>query len=119
MIYSDTQQLIKEIKNYMNMRDIKIVDLAKKIGCPANTLSQLMRQPNITLEKLNDICKALDCDLEINLIEKDDHTNQEETYYNVALAARNETLRMNKKQMDEFAKSANNAPNNSRNHDMF
>lgn len=120
MIYSNTPQLQQYIKDYMKNNGIKQVDLARKLNRSRQSIYEILnKQQNISLDYLKEICNALGCDLDINFIKTDDATNQEETYYNVALAARNETLHMNKEQMEAFAKSANNAPNSSRNRDMF
>ena len=70
MIYTDTNSILLYIRQQMLAKKIKVSDLAEKMNKAPSTVSQTFKQDNITLENLNDICKALDYDLEINLIEK-------------------------------------------------
>ena len=70
MIYTDTNSILLYIRQQMLARKIKVSDLAEKMNKEPSTVSQTFKQDNITLENLNDICKALDYSLEINLIEK-------------------------------------------------
>lgn len=118
MLYSNTQDIFLYIRQQMLAKKITIKELAIRMNRSQSTVSTILKQNNITLETLNDICKALDYDLEINLIEKD--AKSEEPIYNIAMAAREQQpLVMNKQQMESFAKSADEAPNSSQNHDMF
>lgn len=118
MLYSNTQDIFLYIRQQMLAKKITIKELATRMNRSQSTVSTILKQNNITLETLNDICKALNYDLEINLIEKDAET--EKTTYNIAKAARGQQpLTMNKQQMESFAKSANEAPNSSQNRDMF
>ena len=119
MLYSTPKDLIVFIKQQLIAEDITITELANRLDKSQSSISMMFKRGTLTVAMLNDICNALGYDLEINLVKKDISANQKETYYNVALAARNETLHMNNEQMEAFAKSANNAPNSSRNRDMF
>lgn len=68
MIYINTKKLLIYIKQLMLEKDISIKDLACKMNKTQSAMGQMLRQDNITLESLNDICKALDYKLEINII---------------------------------------------------
>ncbi len=55
------------VKHYLLDSKITQKEIAEKIGCNANTISQLLSRDNISLDKMLLIANALDCDLEINL----------------------------------------------------
>lgn len=118
MLYTCTKDIMIYIKQQMIAKGINNTDLATTLNKTPKAISAALRRDNVTLETLNEICQALGYDLEINLIEKD--TETEQTIYNIAKAARGQQpLTMNKRQMESFAKSADKAPNNSQNRDMF
>ena len=61
----------ENLQFYRNQAHLTQAELAEKMNKAPSTMSQTFKQDNITLENLNDICKALDYDLEINLIGKE------------------------------------------------
>lgn len=69
MLYTNTKDLLIYIKQQMLAREISIKDLAIKMNKSQSATGQMLRQKNISLESLNDICKALDYQLEINILD--------------------------------------------------
>lgn len=69
MIYTSTKDVLIYIKQQMLARGITIKDLADKMDLTQSAVGQKLRQKNITLDSLNDICKALDYQIEINIID--------------------------------------------------
>lgn len=69
MIYTSTRDVLIYIKQQMLARGITIKDLADKMDLTQSAVGQKLRQKNITLDSLNDICKALDYQIEINIID--------------------------------------------------
>ena len=55
------------VRHYMIDTKITQKEVAEKIGCNPNTVSQLLNRDNISLDKMQLIADALDCDLEITL----------------------------------------------------
>ena len=72
MIYTNTNNLLIYIRQQMLARKISIKELSDRMHKSQSATGQMLRQNNITLESLNDICKALDYELEINIINKSD-----------------------------------------------
>ena len=52
--------------------EIKNKELAKKLNLSEAALSSRLKQDNISITSLVEICNALGCDLDIELIKKDD-----------------------------------------------
>lgn len=67
MKYTDTPELLKTIKAKMVKDDIKIKDLAVSMGKSQSAASSIMRQTNISLDSLKEICDALNYDLDIEI----------------------------------------------------
>lgn len=67
MKYTDTPKLLKMIKAKMVKDDIKIKDLAVLMGKSQSAASSIMRQNNISLDSLKEICDALGYDLDIEI----------------------------------------------------
>lgn len=74
MIYTNTENLLIYIRQQMLARKISISQLADKLGKNEKTLAQNFRQKNMSLDLINEICQALDYDIDINLILKGDTT---------------------------------------------
>lgn len=68
MIYSNAEKVLIYIKQQMLAEQITIKDLAIRMNKSQSATSQLLRQKNISLETLNEICKAINCQLEINIV---------------------------------------------------
>ena len=68
MLYTNTKDLLIYIKQQMLAREIYIKDLSIRMNKSQSATGQMLRQTNISLESLNDICKALDYQLDINII---------------------------------------------------
>lgn len=67
MIYTNTQDILIYIRQQMIAQNISVVELARRMNRAQSTVSMTFKQKNITLETLNDICKALGCNLVIKL----------------------------------------------------
>lgn len=74
MIYTSTKEILICIRQYMLAQEITIKDLSLRMNKSQSATGQLLRQSNITLESLNDICTALDLQLEINLLDSKSDT---------------------------------------------
>lgn len=74
MIYKgDIKDIIKTIEHIKVDKDISNRDIAERMGKSKQTISNLLngRQPNLTLETLLSLCNAIDCDLVIDIQERD------------------------------------------------
>lgn len=67
MKYINTPELLKMIRANMIKDDIKIKDLATLMDKSQSAASSIMRQTNISLDSLKEICDALNYDLDINI----------------------------------------------------
>lgn len=72
MNYYTPKELLSEIKRLMDLRDIPIKDLASRMHTSQQNVSKIFRNANPTLSTLFDICKALELDIDVNFIRKDD-----------------------------------------------
>lgn len=55
------------VKHFIVDSNVTQREIAEKIGCNPNTVSQLLSRENISLDKMLLIADALDCDLKITL----------------------------------------------------
>ena len=67
MKYINTPKLLKMIRANMIKDDIKIKDLATLMDKSQSAASSIMRQENISLDSLKEICDALNYDLDIEI----------------------------------------------------
>ena len=67
MKYINTPELLKMIRANMIKDDIKIKDLATLMDKSQSAASSSMRQENISLDSLKEICDALNYDLDIEI----------------------------------------------------
>ena len=67
MKYINTPELLKMIRANMIKDDIKIKDLATLMDKSQSAASSIMRQENILLDSLKEICDALNYDLDIEI----------------------------------------------------
>lgn len=72
MIINNTKDIMMEIKTIMLQNGIKKTDLAKKLNISRSTLGNRFSQNNTTIDTLLEICNALDINMDINFIPKDD-----------------------------------------------
>lgn len=72
MLYSNTQDLLTEIRKKMLDEKINIKELANRMNKSPSAVSMALKQKNISIESLNDICQAMDLNIDINFIKKDD-----------------------------------------------
>lgn len=61
----------KKIKSILIYKDSTITDLATKLNKSTQNLSNLLKKDNFRESELIDIADALNCDLEINFIDRD------------------------------------------------
>ena len=67
MKYINTPELLKMSRANMIKDDIKIKDLATLMDKSQSAASSIMRQENISLDSLKEICDALNYDLDIEI----------------------------------------------------
>lgn len=70
MIYKDTKSLMRYLKQIKVGKDIANKDLAAKLNVSSGAISGVFKQSNITIEKLHELCEAMDCDIDITFIDK-------------------------------------------------
>jgi len=86
MIYTNTKAVFIAIRQVMIAKDIKIKDLAEKLCKSQSSVSSLFSQKNISLDTLDEICQAIDCQLEINIVPKGNNTNDMSNVTGLSLA---------------------------------
>ena len=72
MVYTDNKELRKYIDKLLIDKDIAKVELAKKMKCKPQQLNNILNKRNLAFTDIDRICKALDCKLEINIIDSED-----------------------------------------------
>ena len=72
MLYSNTQDLLTEIRKKMLDEKINIKELANRMNKSPSAVSMALKQKNISIESLNDICQAMNLNIDITFIKKDD-----------------------------------------------
>lgn len=70
MICNNTKELLSEIKKYMDLNDIQMKDLSITLGKSPQSISQIFKNGNPNCNTIFEICKALDVDFDINLLNK-------------------------------------------------
>lgn len=55
-------------KTYLYEKNIKQLDVAQKLGITGASISKTLKSDNITLEQMVKLADAVDCDLEIKLV---------------------------------------------------
>ena len=70
MLYTNTPDLLKEIEVIKLRKNIKNKDIAEQLNKSTASISSLLHQKNISLDTLNELCSALDYQIEINIVEK-------------------------------------------------
>lgn len=68
----NTKQILLKIKTIITEKEIKKKDLAQKLNLSQSALTSRLNQDNISIEALLEICNALNIDMNINFINKDD-----------------------------------------------
>ena len=71
MIYTNTKTVFIAIRQIMLAKDIKIKDLAERLCKSQSAVSSLFAQTNISLDTLDEICQAIDCQLDISIVPKE------------------------------------------------
>lgn len=70
MICNNPKELLAEIKKYMNLNGIQVKELAANMEKQQQSVSQFFNNGNPKASTIFDICKALNVELDINLVEK-------------------------------------------------
>ena len=68
----NTKQILLKIKTIITEKEIKKKDLAQKLNLSQSALTSRLNQDNISIEALLEICNALNIDMDISFINKDD-----------------------------------------------
>lgn len=55
-------------KTYLYEKNIKQLDVAQKLGITGASISKTLKSDNITLEQMVKFADAVDCDLDIKLV---------------------------------------------------
>lgn len=72
MIINTTKELLAEIRKIMDIRDIPMKDLASRMETTQQNVSKIFSQGNPKLETFYKICNALNLQLDVKFINKDD-----------------------------------------------
>lgn len=68
----NAKQILLKIKTIITEKEIKKKDLAQKLNLSQSALTSRLNQDNISIETLLEICNALNIDMNISFINKDD-----------------------------------------------
>ncbi len=68
----NTKQILLKIKTIITEKEIRKKDLAQKLNLSQSALTSRLNQDNISIEALLEICNALNIDMNISFINKDD-----------------------------------------------
>ena len=115
MIYQDTNSLMIFIEQIMLAKGISQTQLAAMLNKTPRAISATLGRGNVTLKTLHEICQALNCELEINLIEKHHVIEPEDESSYVGFAAHGRTVHVKKEDVDALMRSAEKAPNDAHN----
>ena len=61
----------KKIKHELVERDLKVSDLARRLGTSYANIAQKLKRDNFSESELREIAEALNCDLKIEFVERD------------------------------------------------
>ena len=71
MKFTDTKSAMLYLKQVQVGKEIQNKEIALKLGITESAVSSLFNQKNISLNKLAELCNAMDCDLDITIIDKE------------------------------------------------
>lgn len=71
MKFTDTKSAMLYLKQVQVGKEIQNKEIALKLGITESAVSSLFNQKNISLNKLAELCNAMDCDLDITIVDKD------------------------------------------------
>lgn len=72
MIYNTPKEFLSEIRRIMALQDIPMKELAARMETTQQNASKIFTQCNPKLETLYNICNALNLQMDIKFISKDD-----------------------------------------------
>lgn len=70
MKYTNTKSLMLYLKQVQVGKEIQNKDLAVNLGVSESAISGLYNQKNISINKLAEICNAMNCDIDITFVDK-------------------------------------------------
>lgn len=70
MIVTDSSKILLKIKSIMVEKQISQKELASKMNLSTGALNNRLRQNNITISSLLEICSSLGLDIDIEFIDK-------------------------------------------------
>lgn len=73
MIYKDNEQLKKYIDKTLIDIGISKVKLSKRMNCKPQQLNNILNKKNLSFADLARICDALDCTLNIDIVQNIDN----------------------------------------------
>ena len=71
MKYTNTKSIMLYLKQIQVGKEIQNKDLAARLGVSEAAISGLFSQKNISLNKLAEICNAMNCDMDITFTDND------------------------------------------------
>lgn len=71
MKFKDTKSIMLYLKQIKVGKEIPNKEIADKLGISNSAVSGLFNQKNISLNKLSDICDSMNCELHIEIIDKE------------------------------------------------
>ena len=72
MEITNTKQILLKIKTIILEKNIKKKELAEKLNISPAALTSRLKQENISINNLLELCNALNIRLDINFLDKDD-----------------------------------------------
>ena len=71
MKFKNTKSVMLYLKQVQIGKEIQNKEIALKLDITESAVSNLFNQKNITLNKLAEICNAMNCDLDITIVDRD------------------------------------------------
>lgn len=72
MVYNTPKEFLSEIRRIMALQDIPMKELAARMDTTQQNASKIFTQCNPKLETLYSICNALNLQMDIKFVSKDD-----------------------------------------------
>nr|DAQ24626.1 MAG TPA: SOS-response transcriptional repressor [Caudoviricetes sp.] len=71
MIVRNSKQLLLKIKTIITEKELQKQEVADKLNISSSALYSRLNHKNITIDSLIEICDALDLDMDVEFIKKD------------------------------------------------
>lgn len=69
-IYTDNEQMKKEIKKIIINNDMTQKEVADRMGCKPQQFGNIINKENFAFRDMKRICDAIDCDLVIDFVKR-------------------------------------------------